>query len=203
MNVDVPAALDGARTDRALAELPIGVFPMHERNVESRAPNFSVEPRDRRKAQSGSRSASHFAATEAGYNVGTMTRISQFNAGKMETHGQPVGLASPGDLDRRAREIAEIAGRAAPTPEDRDQARRELLNIDLPPTLAQDAGSSMQSLSRDPSDPAVDRGHQTPEYIESDEEEAVERLALEGVEEAQHDQMVQAHNSDEDELDGR
>lgn len=116
----------------------------------------------------------------------------------METHGQPLGGASLADLESRAREIAQIDGRTTPTVADREEARRELLNIDLPPTLEQNADDSMRSLSRDPSDPAVNRGHQTPEYVDVDEKEAVERLALEGVEEAQHDQMVQAQHADLD-----
>jgi hypothetical protein len=53
---------------------------------------------------------------------------------------------------------------------------------------------SMQSMSRDPSDPLVDRGRQVPEYGGDDEKTALEHLALEGVEEAQHEQMLEARN---------
>ena len=125
-----------------------------------------------------------------------MTRISQQTRGKVEEHGKAVGVSSPGDLERRAAELARIDGRNEVTADDRARARAELLNLNLPPTVSQDADVSMQSLSRDPSDPATDRGRQTPEYMENDEEEAVERLALEGVEEAQHEQMVSARNTD-------
>lgn len=124
-----------------------------------------------------------------------MARISQENRGKMEEHGRAMGVGSPGDLERRALELARIEGRSQATPDDRARARAELLNLNLPPTVSQDAAASMQSLSRDPSDPATDRGHQTPEYMDNDEEEAVERLALEGVEEAQHEQMIQARGN--------
>src|SRR5581483_11422848 len=141
----------------------------------------------------------HFDPTRCGYCLG-MARISQSKTGKVEEHGKAVGTVSPQDVEQRAREIARIAGRDRPTPEDRIQARDELLDRDLPPTVAQDAAVSMQSLSRDPSDPAVDRGRQAPEYIENDEEEGLERLALEGVEEAQHDQMVEARNAESDEV---
>jgi len=50
------------------------------------------------------------------------------------------------------------------------------------------------SLSRDPSDPAVSRGEQAPnvEEPDDDEQEAPERLTAEGVEEAGHDQMLAA-----------
>jgi hypothetical protein len=52
----------------------------------------------------------------------------------------------------------------------------------------------MQSMSRDPSDPIADRGRQVPEYGGDDEKTALEHLALEGVEEAQHEQMLEARN---------
>ena len=41
---------------------------------------------------------------------------------------------------------------------------------------------------------ADDRGHRAPEFPPNDEETDLEKLALEGVEEAQHDQMLQARN---------
>jgi hypothetical protein len=118
-----------------------------------------------------------------------MTRIPQFNRGRVEEHGKEAGVFSPDDVERRALEIARIAGRKDVTPDDREQARAELSAARLPAATTEDA-DSMQSMSRDPSDPPANRGRQTPEYIETDEKQAVERLALEGVEEAQHDQMV-------------
>lgn len=146
--------------------------------------------------------SSHFLPVVREYGAG-MTRISLSNRGKVESHGAPVGIFSPSDLRHRAEEIARIAGRKEATPEDLDQARQELSHANLPPAVSADAEASTTSMSRDPSDPAVERGRQTPEYIDNDEEEAVERLALEGVEEAQHDQMVQARNqeAEADELD--
>ena len=63
----------------------------------------------------------------------------------------------------------------------------------LPDAVNEDA-ESMRSMSRDPSDPMVDRGRQVPEYGGDDEKAALEQLALEGVEEAQHDQMVEARH---------
>jgi hypothetical protein len=50
------------------------------------------------------------------------------------------------------------------------------------------------SLSRDPSEPAVSRGEQVPNVEEPDDDEqaAPERLVSEGVEEAGHDQMLAA-----------
>jgi hypothetical protein len=112
----------------------------------------------------------------------------------MEDKGRGIGVNSPQDLERRALEIAQIAGRTEPSVDDRAQARAELMDRALPQTVSEDDEVSTQSLSRDPSDPVTDRGHQKPEYSDADQKEVVERLALEGVEEAQHDQMMQARN---------
>jgi hypothetical protein len=112
---------------------------------------------------------------------------------KMELSGRGVGGASPADLERRAHELALIAGRTQATDEDRAQAKAEFQDRDLPATVNEDA-ESMQSMSRDPSDPIVDRGRQVPAYGGDDEKAALERLALEGVEEAQHEQMLESRN---------
>ncbi|MDO8540321.1 MAG: hypothetical protein Q7S40_07750 [Opitutaceae bacterium] len=68
-----------------------------------------------------------------------------------------------------------------------------LQDRNLPDAVNEDVEAT-QSMSRDPSDPMVDRGRQTPEYGSDDEKTMVEKLALEGVEEAQHEQMVQSRN---------
>lgn len=60
-----------------------------------------------------------------------------------------------------------------------------------------------QSMSRDPSDPATDRGRQIPEYGGDDEKAALEHLALDGVEEAQNEQMLASHNEVDEPLDSR
>lgn len=111
----------------------------------------------------------------------------------MEVHGRGVGVASPADIEQRARELALIDNRAAPNPSDRERARAEFQAHNLPAAVNEDA-VSMQSLSRDPSDPMADRGRQAPEYGAEDEKAALERLALEGVEEAQHEQMLESRN---------
>lgn len=115
------------------------------------------------------------------------------NSPKIELAGNGLGIASPADVEQRARELATIADRATVTDEDRRQARAQFQDRDLPETVNEDADST-QSLSRDPSDPLADRGHQVPEYGMADEKADLERLALEGVEEAQHEQMLQARN---------
>ena len=90
-------------------------------------------------------------------------------------------------------ELALIDNRSEATEEDRARALAEFQDRDLPDTVNQDA-DSMQSLSRDPSDPMVDRGHQVPEYGGQDEDTDLQKMALEGVEEAQHEQMVESRN---------
>lgn len=125
-----------------------------------------------------------------------LRKIPQSKAPKIELHGKPVAGFTNGDIERRAKEIAEIENRLHVNDEDRARARDEFMKRDLPPTLNEDA-ETMQSLSRDPSDPLTDRGHQVPDYIQDDEDTSLQRLALEGVEEAQHDQMTAARADEE------
>lgn len=110
-----------------------------------------------------------------------------------EVGGKGVGGFSPQDVEQRAKELALIDGRSGVTEEDRERALAELNGGEIPDTLNDDV-ESMQSMSRDPSDPMVDRGRRVPDHYDVDEKTGVERLALEGVEEAQHDQMVQSRN---------
>ena len=93
------------------------------------------------------------------------------------------------DIERRARELALIANRTEPNEDDRARAVAEFRDRHLPDAVNEDA-ESMRSMSRDPSDPPADRGRQAPEYGGDDEKTALENLALEGVEEAQHEQML-------------
>jgi hypothetical protein len=111
--------------------------------------------------------------------------------GKILVHDAGLGEATKREVDERAREIALIEDREMPTKEDYDRARAELRGRTIPPTSDTDA-SSMDSLSRDPSDPPAHRGRQMPNFEGADEETALEQLVNEGVEEAQHDQMVAA-----------
>lgn len=117
------------------------------------------------------------------------THISQ----KLEVRGKGTGGFSEADVQRRAKELALIENRAQPNESDRARALAEFRDRNLPDAVNEDA-DSMQSLSRDPSEPLSDRGHQAPEYGTDDEKAALEKMALEGVEEAQHEQMVQSRN---------
>lgn len=68
----------------------------------------------------------------------------------------------------------------------------DLMPEPIPPLSTEDQ-TAEGSLSRDPSDPAVDRGHQAPTFEGDDENDVGERLVTEGVEEADSDQRHAAH----------
>jgi hypothetical protein len=121
---------------------------------------------------------------------------------KVELRGKGVGGFTKADVERRALELALIANRTEPTDEDRVAALAEFNDRHLPDAVNEDA-DSMQSMSRDPSDPLVDRGRRVPEYGGDDEKAALEQLALEGVEEAQHEQMLESRNNIDEPLRSR
>jgi hypothetical protein len=114
-------------------------------------------------------------------------------------HGTGVGDLTNDDVEKRAREIAVIRGATGDTvsEDDRAEAWAELNGRLLPETSTTDHESA-GSLSRDPSEPVSDSGHEvvTAEPPE-DETDLPERLATEGVEEAQHDQMLAAREREE------
>jgi hypothetical protein len=114
---------------------------------------------------------------------------------KVIIHGHGAGGATGADIERRTREIAAINGHAQPNDEDRENAVAELSGQTVHPTLNDD-GLSTGSVTRDPSQEPVYFHNQKAPTQDVDEQEAMERLALEGVEEAQHDQMVAAHNKE-------
>lgn len=127
-----------------------------------------------------------------------MTNKSREPLQKVEIHGQGVSGFSASDVERRARELASIDGRGEASDIDRERALAEFRAAHLPDPINEDL-DSMTSLSRDPSDPMVERGRQIPDRGGDDEKAALERLALEGVEEAQHDQMLESRNESAEE----
>lgn len=111
--------------------------------------------------------------------------------GRILIHGQGTGGIGRSDIERRARELATIDGRSGADPTDDDFARAEaeLMGVTLPPTTVEDAEAT-GALSRDPSEPLSIPGRESQLREGPEEEKAVERLALEGIEEAQHEQML-------------
>jgi hypothetical protein len=120
----------------------------------------------------------------------------------VELRGRGVGGFTKSDVERRALELALIDNRTEATEEDRVAALAEFNDLHLPDAVNEDS-ESMQSMSRDPSDPMVDRGHQVPNHGGDDEKTALEQLALEGVEEAQHEQMLESRNNVDEPLRSR
>lgn len=113
--------------------------------------------------------------------------------GRILSRGRGAGGVTRKDIEHRARELAAIDGRSGDqiTEDDLARARAELMGLQLPATTVEDRVSET-GITRDPSEPPSNVGHEAPLIEGPDEEKAVERLALEGVEEAQHEQMLAA-----------
>lgn len=114
-------------------------------------------------------------------------------SGRILRHGHRADQITDDAIDQRARELAQIAGRSPDTitDDDRRRARAELSGDSLPETTLTDSEGTA-GLTRDPSEPPSDTGVHVPQQDEADNQEVAERLVLEGVEEAQHDQMLAA-----------
>lgn len=113
--------------------------------------------------------------------------------GRILRHGRRADQITEDAVDQRARELAQIAGRSPNviTDEDRRLARAELSGETLPDTtLTDDEG--VAGLTRDTGEPRSYTGAPVPQQNEPEDQQVTERLVLEGVEEAQHDQMLAA-----------
>lgn len=113
--------------------------------------------------------------------------------GRVLRHGKPATEITDEAIVARARELAIIDGRSADDVSDEylELSRAELRGEHLPDTTLEDEVVT-RGLTRDPSEPVSNTGFQTPEQNEPEDQEVMERLVLEGVEEAQHDQMLAA-----------
>jgi hypothetical protein len=115
-------------------------------------------------------------------------------AGKISLHGDGLGAPSPDTVEKRAREIALIAERDPDefTDADWDQARRELLGN-------QSGGAPEETIENaevveEWNVVASSTGHRAPRI--EDEENLGEQLVTDGIEEAAHDQMVEARREE-------
>src|SRR5437879_9707392 len=109
------------------------------------------------------------------------------SAGKISLHGNGMGVPSPEDIERRAREIALIDERNPNefTDADWSQAREELMGAqNHEPPETPDNSEVTAEWQVTPSD----RGHRIPRPgVGADEETVVEQLVSEGREEAGED----------------
>lgn len=116
--------------------------------------------------------------------------------GRIEENAAGVGVPSLGEIEERAAQIAVISGRSAShvTEADRDRARRELLGEEEMESHEDEivAGSGM--LAEAPGS----TGRQAPTVLPDDEAAVGERLVQEGMDEALHDEMLEAHKKNID-----
>jgi hypothetical protein len=117
--------------------------------------------------------------------------------GKISLHGNGMGVPAPEDIERRAREIAMIDERNSDefTDADWSQAREELLGerANLPP----EEDDKNIKLEEEWEVTPDDRGRRVPRPgVEEDEESLGEHLVNGGIEEATHDQMLEARREE-------
>jgi hypothetical protein len=118
-------------------------------------------------------------------------------SGKISLHGNGMGVASPEDIERRAREIAMIDERNPDdfTDADWSKAREELMGVENndPP----EENDKTIKLEREWEITPDDRGRRVPRPgIEEDEETVGEHLVTDGREEAARDQMLEARKEE-------
>src|ERR1700716_1148214 len=126
-----------------------------------------------------------------------MNEYSQPPAGKITVHGDGLGAPSPEQVEKRAREIALIDERDPDefTDADWNQAKRELLGeiVPPPPEESEDAAKMEEEWEVTPDD----HGHRVPRPgVDENEESLGQHLVTDGVEEASHDQMLEARKEE-------
>jgi len=126
-----------------------------------------------------------------------MNDYSQPRPGKISVHGNGLGAPSPEEVEKRAREIAVIDERNPDefTETDWKQARRELMGEEnnTPPEETPDNAD----LTEEWNVVASSKGHRMPRPGTEEEEETVgQHLVIDGLEEAAHDQMLEARREE-------
>lgn len=124
-----------------------------------------------------------------------MNEYSQPGVGKIEIHGNGVGAPTPEQVEQRAREIAMIDERDPEnfTDANWDQAKRELLGTSAPGAPEETRDNA--TLEDEWEVVANDSGHRAPRVGDGDEALG-EQLVAGGVEEATHDQMLEARREE-------
>ncbi len=127
-----------------------------------------------------------------------MENYSQPPPGKISEHGHGIGAPSREEVERRAREIAMIDERDPDefTEGDWAQARHELMGEEnnAPPEETPDNADMTEEWSVI----ASSKGHHIPRPGTQEEETVGEHLVIEGIEEATHDQMLEARREERD-----
>ena len=117
--------------------------------------------------------------------------------GKISLHGNGMGVASPEDIERRAREIAMIDERNPDdfTDADWSRARQELMGVEN--NDAPEENDKTIKMEREWEITPDNRGRRVPRPgIEEDEESVGEQLVTDGREEAARDQMLEARREE-------
>jgi hypothetical protein len=126
-----------------------------------------------------------------------MNENSQPGFGKISVHGDGFGAPTPESVEKRAREIALIDERNPDeyTDADWDQARKELLGVETTAS-ADDTDDVVDGMSDRDSVPG-ESGHRSPRAGLEDDENLGAQLVTGGLEEAAHDQMLEAAKGDQ------
>lgn len=117
--------------------------------------------------------------------------------GRIFSHENGLGTVTRSMIEERAREIALIDGRSRATREDLLRARQELLRMRGIRDEIEDIDEDYESL--DPSETPAAHGHHAPNFEPEDEEQVQFELVEQGVEEADHEQMLEGHYAQEEE----
>jgi hypothetical protein len=131
-----------------------------------------------------------------------MKEQSQEGAGKISLHGNGMGVPSPEEVEKRAREIAMIDERDPNefTDADWDQARRELTGVEHPAPPEETEQNA--EMTEEWNIVASSSGHRAPRPGVEEEETVGEQLVTGGLEEATHDQMLEARKEELEEEGG-
>ncbi len=117
-------------------------------------------------------------------------------SGRISIHQEGLGTVTRKMIEDRASELALIEGRARVTKEDRLAARQELLGTSGELNRLEAEEENLESL--DPSEVRTEHGHQAPQRETDDEEAMVREIVEYGVNEAEHEQMLEGHRREED-----
>jgi hypothetical protein len=125
-----------------------------------------------------------------------MNEKGKSGGGKISIHGNGMGVPSPEDIERRAREIALIDERDPKefTDADWNQARAELTGAENnnPPEETPDNADVTEEWNV----VASSKGHRAPRPDADEEESVGEHLVSDGLEEAARDQMIEARREE-------